>query len=191
MLAHERSHVIRRDALTQRLSLLHRAVFWFSPLSWWLHSRLADVAEEASDEAALLSGADRAQYAETLLDFFAALQRNPRRVNWQGVSMAKAGQAEKRVDRILAWEGRWFMHLNKSLSVSLLLLGIAVVFFAAAARPSIAHAQDGVKFPIPVPIPVPAPAKPVATDNLGSGAPLPPAVVAEQRLPQLSPPLRR
>ena len=30
--AHERSHVIRRDALTQRLSLLHRAIFWFSPL---------------------------------------------------------------------------------------------------------------------------------------------------------------
>lgn len=180
VLAHERSHVIRRDALTQRLSLLHRAVFWFSPLSWCLHTRLADAAEEASDEAALLSGADRAQYAETLLDFFAALQRNPRRVNWQGVSMAKAGQAEKRVDRILAWEGDGSMHLNKSLSISLLLLGIAVVFFAAAARPSIAHAQDGVNIPIPVPIPVPAPAKPVATDNLGSGAPLPPAVVAQQ-----------
>jgi hypothetical protein len=180
VLAHERSHVIRRDAFTQRLSLLHRAVFWFSPLSWWLHSRLADAAEEASDEAALLSGADRAQYAETLLDFFAALQRNPRRVNWQGVSMAKAGQAEKRVDRILAWEGDGSMHLNKSLSISLLLLGIAVVFFAAAARPSIAHAQDSVTIPIPVPISVPPPVKPAAIDNPGPGAPPPPTVVAQQ-----------
>ncbi|MGA2347917.1 MAG: M56 family metallopeptidase, partial [Candidatus Sulfotelmatobacter sp.] len=31
VLAHELSHVARRDALTQRLSLLHRAIFWFSP----------------------------------------------------------------------------------------------------------------------------------------------------------------
>jgi beta-lactamase regulating signal transducer with metallopeptidase domain len=188
VLAHERSHVTRRDSLTQRLSLLHRAVFWFSPLSWWLHGRLADAAEEASDEAALLSGADRAQYAETLLSFFVALQEAPRRVHWQGVSMAKAGQAEKRVDRILAWEGDGSMRLNKTLSISLLLLGIAVVFFAAAARPSIAHAQDSVIIPIPVPIAVPGPAKPSATEDPGPGAPPPPAVAAPQQAPAVAQP---
>jgi beta-lactamase regulating signal transducer with metallopeptidase domain len=160
VIAHELSHVIRRDALTQRLSLLHRAVFWFSPLSWWLHRCLADAAEEASDEAALLSGADRAQYAETLLGFFVALQESPQRVNWQGVSMAKAGQAEKRVDRILAWKGEVSMRLNKSLTISLLLLGISVVLFAAAARPSVARAQDQTVGPAPVL----APAKPAASD---------------------------
>ena len=53
VLAHELSHVARRDALTQRLSQIHRAIFWFSPLAWWLDRRLADLAEEASDEAAL------------------------------------------------------------------------------------------------------------------------------------------
>ena len=187
VLAHERSHVIRRDALTQRLSLLHRAVFWFSPLSWWLHRCLADAAEEASDEAALLSGADRAQYAETLLSFFLALQRTHRRVNWQGVSMAKAGQEEKRVDRILAWEGD-SMRLNKSLSIILLLLGIVVVFFAATARPSIAHAQDSVAIPIPVPIPVPGPAKPVATNNLGPGARSAPMAAAPPQAPAVAQP---
>jgi beta-lactamase regulating signal transducer with metallopeptidase domain len=187
VLAHECSHVIRRDALTQRLSLLHRAIFWFSPLSWWLHRCLADAAEEASDEAALLSGADRAQYAETLLDFFAALQRNPRRVNWQGVSMAKAGQAEKRVDRILAWEGDGSMHLNRSLSIILFLLGITVVFFAATARPSIAHAQDRAIVPIPVPIAVPPPTKPGATHNLGD-APPPSMAVASQQAPAATQP---
>lgn len=187
VLAHERSHVIRRDALTQRLSLLHRAIFWFSPLSWWLHGRLADAAEEASDEAALISGADRAQYAETLLSFFLALQRTPRRVNWQGVSMAKAGQAEKRVDRILAWEGD-SMRLNRSLSIILLLLGIAVVFFAAAARPSIAHAQDSVAIPVPVPIPVPGPAKPAAIDNLRSEPPPAPTAAAPQHEPDVAEP---
>ena len=53
VIAHEVSHVVRRDALTQRLSLLHRAIFWFSPLAWWLDRHLAELAEQASDEAAL------------------------------------------------------------------------------------------------------------------------------------------
>ena len=181
VLAHERSHVTRRDALTQRLSLLHRAIFWFSPLSWWLHGRLADAAEEASDEAALLSGADRAQYAETLLGFFVALQQTPRRVHWQGVSMAKAGQAEKRVDRILAWEGDGSMHLNKSLSISLLLLATAVVFFAAAARPSIAHAQDQAINTAPAP----AATKPDRTVNPIPAAPPDPGVAPLENPPAL------
>jgi hypothetical protein len=181
VLAHERSHVIRRDALTQRLSLLHRAIFWFSPLSWWLHRCLADAAEEASDEAALLSGTDRAQYAETLLSFFAALQRAPRRVNWQGVSMAKAGQAEKRVDRILAWEGDVSMHLNKSLSISLLLFAAAVVLFTATARPSIAHAQNQMASPTPAQTPT----QPVMAANPTPVAPPDPGVAPVEKAPAL------
>jgi beta-lactamase regulating signal transducer with metallopeptidase domain len=58
VLAHEVSHVARRDALTERLSLLHRAIFWFSPLSWWLDRRLAELGEEASDDAALAARAE-------------------------------------------------------------------------------------------------------------------------------------
>ncbi len=52
VLAHELSHIGRNDALTQRLSKLHRAIYWFSPLAWWLDRELARLAEEASDEAA-------------------------------------------------------------------------------------------------------------------------------------------
>ena len=57
VLAHEVSHVRRHDALAQRAALIHRAVFWFSPLAWWLESQLEDLAEQASDEAALGGGA--------------------------------------------------------------------------------------------------------------------------------------
>src|SRR5580658_10101869 len=105
VVAHELSHIARHDALTQRLSLLHRAIFCFSPLAWWLDRHLANLAEQASDEAALSCGADRKHYATTLLEFFEALQAAPGRVWWQGVSMAKAGQAEERVERILSWKG--------------------------------------------------------------------------------------
>ncbi len=74
VLAHEISHVARRDSLVQLVALLHRAVFWFSPLSWWLDHHLSGLAEQASDEAALAAGADRTCYAETLVDFLARLE---------------------------------------------------------------------------------------------------------------------
>jgi beta-lactamase regulating signal transducer with metallopeptidase domain len=137
VLAHEICHVVRRDALAERLALLHRAIFWFSPLSWWLARHLADLAEEASDDAALAAGADRTRYAETLLGFFAALEAAPGRVWWQGVSMATAGQAEKRVDRILEWKGSVAMRLKKPVAIAYMLAAIPVVCLIAAFRPTI------------------------------------------------------
>jgi beta-lactamase regulating signal transducer with metallopeptidase domain len=141
VVAHELSHVARRDALTQRLSLLHRAIFWFSPLSWWLNRHLANLAEEASDEAALTGGADRKDYAKTLLDFFEALHDAPGRVWWQGVAMAKAGQAERRLERILSWKGSVAMHLNKSIAVALFALAVPVVYLAASVHAGTAQDQ--------------------------------------------------
>ncbi len=132
VVAHEVSHVARRDALTQRLSLLHRAVFWFNPLAWWLDRHLANLAEQASDEAALSCGADRKDYARTLLEFFEALQAAPGRVWWQGVAMAKAGQAEKRLERILSWKGSVAMRLQKSIAVMVLALGVPLVYLVAS-----------------------------------------------------------
>ena len=141
VLAHEVSHIARRDALTQRLALIHRAVFWFSPLAWWLERHLADLAEQASDEAALAGGADRTRYAETLLGFFAELEAGPDRVWWQGVSMAKTGQAEKRVDRILAWRGAMSNQLKKSLVMALVAFAVPVVGLTAAVHPAARDVQ--------------------------------------------------
>jgi beta-lactamase regulating signal transducer with metallopeptidase domain len=134
--AHEMSHVARRDTFTQRLSLLYSAIFWFSPLAWWLAGHLADLAEQASDEAALSCGIDRQDYARTLLGFFAALQAAPGRVWWQGVSMAKSGQSEKRVERVLCWRGAMVMNVKRSIVVAVIALAIPVVYLAASARPA-------------------------------------------------------
>jgi beta-lactamase regulating signal transducer with metallopeptidase domain len=137
VISHEVSHVARRDAFIDRLSLLHRAVFWFSPLSWYLTGCIAELAEEASDEAALAAGADRTRYAETLLGFFAELEATPGRAWWQGVAMATAGQAEKRLDRILEWKGSVAMQLKKSVVVVLVMCAVPVVYVAAAMRPGV------------------------------------------------------
>ena len=146
ILAHEISHVARRDALTQTASLAHRAFFWFSPLAWWLDRRLTELAEQASDEAALAGGADRTRYAETLLGFFAQLENAPGRIWWQGVSMAKkfhAGRAERRVDRILAWTGS--RRTRKWFALALVAFAAPVILVAASLHPVIAYGQDKVQ----------------------------------------------
>ena len=185
VIAHEASHVSRRDALTQCLALAHRAVFWFSPLSWWLYSHLADLAEQTSDEAALSSGADRNDYARTLLGFFEALRTSPGRVWWQGVSMAKAGQAEERLERILAWKkagGAVTMSLKKSFSVAIIALAVPVVYVAASVRPAnqaqitaVASSQAQELTPPPAAAPVAPTAGVVAPSSLVTP---PPAVAA-------------
>jgi beta-lactamase regulating signal transducer with metallopeptidase domain len=79
VLAHERSHIRRHDPAVQLLSAIHRALLWYSPLSWFLHKRIVRAAEEASDDAAVAVTRDRALYAEVLLDF---MQRGVRSANW-------------------------------------------------------------------------------------------------------------
>jgi bla regulator protein BlaR1 len=180
VIAHEVSHMARLDALTQRLSLLHRAIFWFSPLAWWLDLHLADLAEQASDEAVLACGADRKTYARTLLGFFEALQTGPRRVWWQGVSMAKAGQAEQRIERILSWKGSVAMHLKKSLAVAVVAFAIPVVYLAASVHPASAHPQSGqpavAQTPASAPTSEPAPAPDMNPQAAPTSAPPAPAM---------------
>jgi beta-lactamase regulating signal transducer with metallopeptidase domain len=198
VLAHEVSHVERRDALMQRLALIHRAIFWFSPLAWWLERQLTDLSEQASDEAALAGGADRTRYAEALLGFFAELEAAPERVWWQGVSMAKAGQAEKRVERILAWRGAMSNKLTKSLVVALAVIAMPVVALTASLHPSVLDVQAPASPAAPqAPLPPAEPSPGVDPDVAlpptpkapGAIAPLPalPAVPEEPMVPAVAP----
>jgi beta-lactamase regulating signal transducer with metallopeptidase domain len=177
ILAHELSHVARRDALTQFLSLLHRAIFWFSPLAWWLNRHLAELAEQASDEAALSCGANRNNYARTLIGFFEILHTTPGRVWWQGVSMAQAGQAEKRLEKILAWKGISTMSLKKSVVVMVFALAVPAVYLTAAVHAANSQTAPAAAQPSPAPsaseIPSPAPAaKPSPLPAAALGAPI-------------------
>ncbi len=141
VITHELSHVSRHDALAQFVSFLHCAIFWFSPFAWWLDRRLAELAEEASDEAALLGGADRNDYAKTLLGFFETLQTAQGRVWWQGVSMAQHGQTEQRLEKILAWRGS--INMKKTLVIAIVTFLIPAVYLAASVRP-LGHDQTAI-----------------------------------------------
>ncbi len=96
VLAHERSHVEQRDAYVRWLALLHVAVFWFSPLAWWLLRHLAALAEQTSDESVLREGSDRADYACVLLEFARAGSK------LRPAAAMAAGGVAQRIERIVS-----------------------------------------------------------------------------------------
>ena len=67
LIAHEVSHLRRRDNLTAAIHMVVEAVFWFYPLTWWLGTRLVAERERACDESVLASGHDPQIYAEGIL----------------------------------------------------------------------------------------------------------------------------
>jgi len=97
VLAHEGAHVANRDFYVLLLASLNRAVFWFSPFSWWQLARLAELAEIISDARAIEVIEDRLSYAEILLDFASTVR--PRSVE---LAMARASTVRARVERIIA-----------------------------------------------------------------------------------------
>lgn len=183
VLAHEVSHVARKDARTQTLAALHRSVFWFSPLSWWLERHLAELAEQASDDAALNAVTDRTYYAEILIGFLAAVEGSRGRIHLQGVSMAKGSRVERRVDHILNAQARLLRGVKKPIAVGVLLVAMPITFLVAAVRP-----QGN------APAPAAAPAKPAVAakpkppaareDVIISVAPKPPKGLNAPNAPQ-------
>jgi beta-lactamase regulating signal transducer with metallopeptidase domain len=95
VLAHQAARVARGDFYVQLLSQIHRSVFWFSPLAWWLHRRLTALSELASDDAAIAALGDRPSYAAMLRD----LARLPR-ISFMGVAMARPATAHQRIARL-------------------------------------------------------------------------------------------
>jgi hypothetical protein len=148
VLGHERSHIGRFDPAVQFLSAIHRAMLWYSPLSWFLHSRIVRVAEEASDDAALGITADRPMYAEVLLEFMRTGVRGTRHA---GVPMARYGRLEARIRRVL--DGtvlsrgvtRWGV-------AAIVAMACPVVYLVAAAGPQAPAAKKATVVQVPAPV---------------------------------------
>jgi beta-lactamase regulating signal transducer with metallopeptidase domain len=155
VIAHERCHVSEGDFYFQILAGLHTALFWFSPLSWWLQRELSDLSETISDEAGLQQAEDRPAYAELLLEF----ARNSDR-HLAGVAMARSGNIGRRIERVLSEVdlGAVFTW-KRGLALAAVLLPLVAVsagltFSSSGAEPATAF-QSAPVAPPPVVAPVP------------------------------------
>lgn len=97
VLAHERAHVANRDFVFQLLAQLHQALFWFSPLAWWLPRQLSLSSEQMSDDAAIRVTRDRIAYAQLLLDFARSPERSP-----AAIGMARPSTVAQRIERVVS-----------------------------------------------------------------------------------------
>jgi hypothetical protein len=96
VLAHEDSHVRQGDFYLQMLAGVHTALFWFSPLGWWLKRKLSDLGEAISDRAGLEMAVSPVSYAQILLEFAASP-----RPTLIGVAMARNANVSQRIERFL------------------------------------------------------------------------------------------
>ena len=97
ILAHEVTHVRRRDNLAAILHLLAQAAFWFHPLVWWIGARLVDERERACDEAVLSGGSERHAYAESILKTCRLFTESPLAC----VSGVTGADLKKRIEHIM------------------------------------------------------------------------------------------
>ena len=169
VIAHEVSHVKRNDSRTKALALIYRCFFWFSPLGWWLERRLADLAEQASDQAAVRAGTEPIYYAEVLMSFF-DISTTQGRVSWQGISMARGVRARNRIERVLSLGKVLPAGIKAPIAILLTLCALPVVCLTAATRPVLVAAaasalsdsppQAVARLQLPEPPPPAAPAPP-------------------------------
>ncbi|HKQ77452.1 MAG TPA: M56 family metallopeptidase [Blastocatellia bacterium] len=68
VMAHELTHVKRRDCLMQALAQLACAIYWFNPLVWFAAWRLRVERELACDDHVLEAGAKASDYASHLVE---------------------------------------------------------------------------------------------------------------------------
>ncbi|HEV8147267.1 MAG TPA: M56 family metallopeptidase [Bryobacteraceae bacterium] len=68
ILAHELTHLRRRDNLAAAIHMLVEAIFWFHPLVWWIEQRMVEERERACDQEVLRATGDSEAYAASILE---------------------------------------------------------------------------------------------------------------------------
>ncbi len=136
---HELAHVRRRDALTQFLAELARAVHWFNPLVWLAARRLYLEREHACDDIVLNAGTRASDYAGELLDLVRSL-RTTRATALAAIAMARPSQLKVRLHAVLD-EARSRRTLSRAFATLAALITLLLALPLAALRPFTAQAK--------------------------------------------------
>jgi beta-lactamase regulating signal transducer with metallopeptidase domain len=99
VLLHELAHIARHDSVTQLLSSIACAVYWFHPGVWYVARRLRIERELACDDRVVSAGAHAEAYAGHLLEL--AYSWSGRRAPALAIGMASSRKLEGRMRAIL------------------------------------------------------------------------------------------
>ncbi len=169
VLAHELSHVRRRDNLAGAVHMLVEAIFWFHPLVWWIGARLVEE-RVACDEAVLDLGNQPRDYADAILGVVKLYVESPI-VCVAGVT---GSNLKKRIEAIM--NTRTVFGLNFAKKATFALAGVTAIaapvwIGVMSVRPMIAQQPPAPQPPTPTVQAVPpspsvsAPAAPAVTTS--------------------------
>jgi hypothetical protein len=170
VLAHERAHIRQGDFYLQLLAGIYSAVFWFSPLGWWLKRKLCDLGEAISDHAGLEEATSRASYAQLLLEFAAMPRPTEIDMTRIGVAMARSTNLSLRIERLLNESSFRQAFAGNRLRLLLAVLLVPIALFAGTAAIRV-DAASGQAAPAPAALPSPASAPTPASDPAPEAAP--------------------
>lgn len=143
VLIHELTHVSRGDCAIAFIADLNRSLHWYHPLAWWLQRHLAELAEEACDDAAIVYTGNPTRYATHLLEVAASLTQHSGRVVCPGMPMAQRSNVETRISMILDFTRPPSKNLTWKAAILIALVSIPMIGLAAALRPTGAGSEGG------------------------------------------------
>jgi beta-lactamase regulating signal transducer with metallopeptidase domain len=129
IIAHEHSHLRRRDNLTATLHMLVEALFWFHPLVWWIGAKLIIERERACDESVLAAGNNPTTYAESILKVCRAYVRPP----IAAVSSVSGGELKTRIADIMSWRDKGPLHAAQKAVFAVSAIAAVILPLAAGA----------------------------------------------------------
>ena len=159
VLVHEMGHIQRWDVVTQALSSVACALYWFNPLVWVAARQMLVERERACDDLVLESGAKPSSYAHGLLEIARSLG-----ARWTAAhvspAMARRSQISGRLLAVLD-PGRSRQGLRRRVALVAALAGAALILPLAVLQPVAAiHAA-----PVPEPQAAAAPAPGIGSDD--------------------------
>jgi len=102
VLAHELSHIARRDWAVQISAEILRAVYWFNPLLWLACRRLRQESEHACDDAVVNLGVEARDYATHLLELARSLAKHRRQWVPASAIAARPSSLHMRISAMLS-----------------------------------------------------------------------------------------
>lgn len=142
LLCHECAHVARHDNLLGVAEAVVCSLFWFNPLVWFAHRRIAAAREAACDERV----ADAALPAETYVGALAKICRSAVAPHIPAVSCMASAHLKERIQHLMSYATlRKSALSHRTVAVSAILTVILFVIAAGVvtAQPAVAKHGDG------------------------------------------------